>query len=176
MPRSLTANERRALEVIEGKIQRLQEFLNASTCPQVDESPALWHDYLAALKEVLGNTSNDMSLVACLAAKDYLCQTLPMVPYDAAAKPQGATGLDIDERTTDGQRVIGEVKTTTPFLPNDFGAAQVKSLRNDFAKLRQVQADYKFLFVSDSLAYRVLRRKYAREIDDVQIVMLNTSS
>lgn len=174
MTQPLTQNERGALLAIQGKLHRLREVLNASALPDVSDSPALWYDYLAVLKQVLGNTSNDMSAIACLAAKYYLCNALSMVSYDAAAKPQGASGLDIDERTAEGLRVIGEVKTTTPFLPNDFGAAQAKSLRADFTKLNRTQADYKFLFVSDSRAYGLLRRKYAREIPDVQVVLLNT--
>jgi len=36
--------------------------------------------------------------------------------FDAAGKPQGAPGLDIDIHTTDGQHIIWEIKTTVPYI------------------------------------------------------------
>jgi hypothetical protein len=78
---------------------------------------------LSGIKEIVGNASNDLSLVATLMAKEHLYRMLPMQPFDAALKPQGASGLDIDECTVDGERVVAEIKTTSPYRPNDLGAA-----------------------------------------------------
>jgi hypothetical protein len=169
----LTTRERSALDDIRGRLEDLKAYLNATDCPEIDDSPALWHSHLAAIKEIVGNASNGMSFIACLSAKHYLCQHLSMADYDAASKPQGAPGLDIDERTLDGKRIIGEIKTTTPFKQNDFGAAQIHSFRGDFTKLNEAVADYKFLFVTDVRAYNVLNHKYARLIPGVEIVLLN---
>lgn len=169
----LIPSEQKALSAIRGRLERLKDYLNQSESPVLDATSLSWQRHLVAIKEIVGNASNDMSFIACLSAKNYLCHLLPMVEYDAAAKPQGASGLDIDERTTDGKRVIGEIKTTTPFQQNDFGAAQVKSFRADFAKLNLTPADYKFLFVTDKRAYDILKRKYLRQIPEVDIILLN---
>ena len=168
----LTAREQKTLAAIEARLKRLKDYLNQADCPAMEAVPAVWQGHLAAIKEIVGNASNDMSFIACLSAKSYLCSTLPMVEYDAAAKPQGASGLDIDERTTDGGRVIGEIKTTTPFQQNDFGAAQISSFRNDFAKLNRTIAEHKFLFVTDKRAYDILKRKYLKQIPEVDVVLL----
>jgi hypothetical protein len=92
------------------------------------------------MKAIVGNASNDMSFIAALMAKDYLYSTLPMVDYDAGLKPQGAPGLDIDERTSDGRRVVGEIKTTTPYNGPDLGAQQKAMFAKDFDKLNAASA------------------------------------
>lgn len=95
-----------------------------------------------------------------------------MLPFDVSEKPQGASGLDIDERTIDNKRVIGEVKSTTPYAKNDFGSAQKKSFLADFRKLNAAEAEHKFLFVTDERTYEIIKRRYQTEIPDVTVVLL----
>ena len=170
----MTENERQALVQILRRLTDLKDFLNQPGLPDTSTGLHEWLFYLDAIKQITGNASNGMSLVGCMMAKEYLSQNLPMKPYDAALKPQGASGLDVDEQTIDGRRVIGEVKTTTPFKLNDFGAAQISSFRKDFAKLTLTPADFKFLFVTNLLAFDVLQRKYAKLIPDVTVVLLTS--
>jgi hypothetical protein len=127
---------------------------------------------LVGIKEIVGNASNDLSLVATLMAKEHLYRMLPMQPFDAALKPQGASGLDIDECTVDGERVVAEIKTTSPYRPNDLGAAQKASFVRDFAKLRAAEAKHKFFFVTDPATYAVVQRRYAPEMPEVACVLL----
>ncbi len=126
------------------------------------------------MKEITGNASNGMSFVAALMAKDYLYRVLPMQSFDAAAKAQGAPGLNIDERTVDGSRVIGEIKTTTPYMGNDLGAQQKVTFKKDFEKLNNTQADYKFFFVTDPMTFRIVKHKYLSQLPGVSIVLLTT--
>ncbi len=107
-------------------------------------------------------------------AKDYLAKKFRLHPFDAAAKAQGAPGLDIDVQTLDGQRVIGEIKTTTPYLPNDFGAQQRSAFEKDFEKLTTTAADHRFLFVTDRTTFGIIRRRYADRLPGVVIVLLTT--
>lgn len=124
------------------------------------------------MKQILGNTSNDMSLVAVLLAKEYVCSRHEMAPFDAASKPQGAPGLDIDETTVLGERVIAEIKTTTPYLGDRLGAAQRASFAKDFAKLRRESAAHKYFFVTDRAAFDLSRRELELAAPDVTVVLL----
>jgi hypothetical protein len=96
----------------------------------------------------------------------------PSCCFDAAAKAEGAPGLDIDLFTSDRRRIIDEIKTTEPYLLNDFGAQQKQRFRDDFEKLNKTQADVKYLFVTEVRTHQILLKKYASEIPGVRIVLL----
>ena len=167
----LTARERRAVHSILDRIMTLARFLQESPVPREPTSADLF-SYLARMKEIQGNTDNGTSLVACLLAKEYLYQHLTMVPFDVAAKPQGAPGLDIDERTTDDARVVAEIKTTVPYGAKDLGAAQKASFESDFKKLGAAQAHHRFFFVTDRHTFEIVRARYAPRIRGVRVVLL----
>lgn len=132
-----------------------------------------WFTALARIKDIQGNFNNDVSFVACLLAKQYLEMHFG-VTFDAAAKPQGAAGLDIDVLTPTGERLVAEIKTIVPYkrARNDLGAAQKKSFRADFTKLNNAQAKHKILFVTDITTFEVIKLRYAKEIPGVKIVLL----
>jgi len=173
-PRTLA--EQRYIEVIGGKIDALKRHLIDQRMPEQDASTLDWYRFLLAMKEISGNTSNAMSFVASLMAKEYLSARLSMRTFDVAAKAQGAPGLDIDEQTTDGKRVIAEIKTTIPYMANDLGAQQKTTFRKDFDKLRNTEADFKFFFVTDDTVLRLMRGKYAPELASVMVVHLPTGA
>ncbi len=170
----LTPNERTSLHHVRNTIESLAAYLNGRNLPDVEASAGEWYAYLSAMKAIVGNASNALSFVATLMAEEYLCGALGMESFDAAAKAMGASGLDIDELTLDNKRVIGEIKTTTPFLEHDLGAAQKTAFKKDFAKLNGTPADHKFFFVTDERAFRIVVSKYAHHIPDVTIVLLPT--
>jgi hypothetical protein len=171
----LTQREHSTFEAIQGRLVALREALVSRPVPEIAAPVEDWLAYLAMLKGITGNASNDVSFVACLLAKRYLCERLPMHPFDAAAKPQGAPGLDIDERTTDGRRVVAEIKTTTPYLrEKGLGANQKTTFVKDFDKLAKAQADVKFFFVTDRLTYEAVRQRYASHVHGVTVVLLGT--
>ncbi len=124
------------------------------------------------MRQIVGNASNDLSFVATLMAKEHLCSVLDMVPFDAAVKPQGAPGLDIDERTRTGERVVAEIKTTVPYLPTDLGAQQKTTFRKDFVKLQLAEASHKFFFLTNRRAYDLVIRKYTTDLAGVSVVLL----
>ncbi len=169
-----TLGERQYLESIRQRLDALKRHLNEESIPDLGAPITDWYRYLLAMKEISGNASNGMSFVAGLMAKDYLARKLHMRPFDIAAKAQGAPGLDIDEQTLDGQRVIGEIKTTIPYMGNDLGAQQRTTFMKDFEKLRNAAADYKFFFLTDPKAFRLMAGKYAAQIPSVTVVLLTT--
>jgi hypothetical protein len=83
--------------------------------------------------------------------------------------------LDINVLIPPGKRLIAEIKTTVPYsgVLNDLGAKQKESFRNDFDKLNNTAADYKFFLVTDKATFDVVKRKYSREIPGVEIILLD---
>jgi hypothetical protein len=168
----LTDGEKQYCSDIADRVSRMREFLNRSTLAEPPE-PTEWHLFLSTLRKIQGNLSNDGSFIATLLAKQYLCSKFN-VDFDAAKKPQGAPGIDIDVETSEGQRIIAEIKTTVPYQTSDFGAQQAASFKKDFAKL-STEADYKFLFVTDSGTFTALQKaKYIKLMLGVRIVNLTT--
>jgi hypothetical protein len=170
-----SVNERAHLTAIGERTHRLRAFLADHPVPDADGEVREWFDYLSGIKRIVGNASNDLSLVATLMAKEYLARVLPMQPFDAALKPMGAPGLDIDERTVAGERVVAEIKTTTPHLGADLGATQKTTFAKDFAKLQAAEAEYKFFFVTDPATHVVALRRYAPRMPEIAFVLLGAN-
>jgi hypothetical protein len=59
-----------------------------------------------------------------------------------------------------------------PHQENDFGAAQKTSFRNDFKKLNETKADYKYLFVTEEKSFEILKNKYISELKNIKIILL----
>jgi hypothetical protein len=170
---SLTPAEQRYCEDIARRIDRIRQLLTDKTLGAPD-SPTLWYEFLSELRDIQGNSSNDLSFVATLLAKRYLSQHF-QISFCAAEKPQGAPGIDIDCRTPAGERIVGEIKTTKPYQATDFGAQQAAMFNKDFAKLSAAEAQHKFLFVTEPRAFEVLKKsKYSKLMPGVRVVLLKT--
>ncbi len=170
----LTTAEKSYIERSLKTLDDLKAFLCAEGCSSATTSSRDFYKYLAKAKLLLGNLNLSVSFAGSLMAKEYLVAKFPMAPFDVAQKPQGAPGLDIDAKTTEGARVVGEIKTTDPYLIEDLGAAQRTEFRKDFEKLRIAKADYKFFFVTERRTFDAMKKKYAREIPGITIVLLTT--
>ena len=133
---------------------------------------AHWLHYLATLKNLLGNFNNDVAFVATLLVKAYLAERFKVTNFDAAGKPQGASGIDIEAISADGKIIVGELKTTRPYQPN-FGAAQRANILKDLVRLANSTADHRFMFVIDDDAFRALCTKgFATRAPGVEVVEL----
>jgi hypothetical protein len=164
--------EQNALAGIAARTSRLADYLARTRTPSQDSPIGDWLSFLSGMKAIVGNSDNDVSLVATILARDWLCAQLPMRWFDAVAKAQNAPGLDVDEQTASGERVVGELKTTEPYKVTDFGSAQIDSIRKDFVKLNAAEAAHRFFFVTTRRAFDILSRKYSSEIPQVTIVLL----
>jgi hypothetical protein len=162
------------LERIRARLVDLREYLGKVSLSK-NSHVAHWFVALAKIKAIQGNINNDLSFLACVLAKKYLEKQFGLTNFDAGAKAQGAPGLDIDLVTPSGDRVIAEIKTTVPYSGalNDLGSNQKDKFRDDFYKLNNATADYKFFFVTDKATLEVVKRKYSREIPGVEIILLD---
>jgi hypothetical protein len=170
-----TKAEAAYLNRIRTRLEELRTYLNALTLDEDSAEVHEWYAALAKVKAIQGNMNNDLSFVACLMAKQYLRKHFGVTSFDAAAKPQGASGLDIDVVTPSGERVVGEIKTTVPYsgAVNDLGAKQKEMFRKDFKKLNAADAAHKFFFVTDRATLAVVERRYLNEIPGVKVVFLD---
>jgi hypothetical protein len=167
-----TEKERKAIQQTRQRIMRLGAFFAKNPPPEADSAPE-WFAYLANFKEELGNINNDVSFFATLLAQAYLLEHLDIRPFDAAAKAQGAPGLDIDEQTKGGERIIAEIKTTHPYLGDDLGAQQKTTFAKDAAKLRKESARHKFFFLTDKTTFAVMNKlRYRALFQGVTVVLL----
>ena len=167
----LTDREAQRITEIGGRLRALRTVLLTSQIPQTAQIAA-WYALLSKIKSVQGNLSNDISFIATCLAKEYLSREFE-VEFDAAEKPQGAPGLDIDLITPRGERIIAEVKTTYPYKEDDLGAQQYKAFERDFEKLNSERADFKFFFLTEGRTFEVVKmRRYHERIPGVRVVLL----
>jgi hypothetical protein len=169
----LTSGEKRFCEAILSKDAALRAFLNGNKLANPMETTE-WLTYLTGIKIALGNLNNDLSFLATLLVKAYLHRRFGVTSFDASEKPQGAPGIDIECQTSDGKRIVGELKTTKPYQPG-FGAAQRTSILKDLARLVSTPADYRFMFVVDPDAFLTLCSKnFSTKVAGIEIIDLVT--
>jgi hypothetical protein len=166
----LSDDERKHSESIHRKLQDLRAFFTDHALDPA-ANPAEAYHFFAKLKTVLGNLNNDISFVATLMAKEYLSRSFDVAGFDAAAKAQGAPGIDIEFRTHDGKRVAAEIKTTFPYQPG-FGAKQREKISKDIDKLKKSDADVKFLFLTEQLSFESVKKVRAWSGAGIRVVLL----
>ncbi|MFQ5915929.1 MAG: hypothetical protein ACE5JS_22365 [Nitrospinota bacterium] len=168
----LTDNEKRHCDEILERDTKLRQLLSANELGD-PVNPSSWYRYLSSIKGIQGNLHNSITFVATLLAKRYLMDRFDIASFDATAKPQGASGPDIDIHTTRGERIIGEIKTTVPLYIRHFGAQQEREILKDVNRLGQMTAEYKFMFVTEQSTFDLLKTpKYSSKILGVQLVEL----
>lgn len=172
MASTILNHELTKVDDIKHRLDRVRAHLTKNEFPALDDVSA-WFSYLAVLKSIQGNFNNDVSFLATLMAKKYLEQKFGLQHFDAAQKPQGAPGLDIDVYLPNGQRIIAEIKTTTPFKSNDLGAQQKAMFTKDFNKLADTDADVKIFFLTERVTFELMKKpKYSSQLVGVVIVLL----
>jgi hypothetical protein len=168
---TMTSNEQAYFKRIRQHVTMLHNYLSSNAAP-IDDDPELWFEFVAGIRDIQGNVSNDQSFLATMLAKRYLMSRFELADFDAAEKAQGAPGLDVDARTVGGNRIVGEIKTTVPYGNNDLGAQQKTTFQKDFKKLNEAEATHKFFFVTSRRTFEIVQVRYAHLIPDVEIILL----
>jgi len=153
-------------------MERLRDYLDTRKVGTLADDAGEWYEWLAGVKRILGNFDNDVSFVATLMAKQFLVQRHPSLTFDVSLKPQSAPGLDIDEVTPEGVRVIAEIKTTIPYGGTELGAQQKSMFYKDFEKLAASDATYKYFIVTEEKAFDVVKRRYLPRLEGVTVALL----
>jgi hypothetical protein len=171
----LSALETQYWATIQSKDKELRAFLSGSSLV-ARRDPAAWFLYLSSIRDILGNLSNSLSYVSTLLVKDYLVRRFGPFEFDAAFKPQGARGIDVEVVTPGGVVIAAEIKTTKPYQPG-FGAAQKTAIVKDLERLAGVTADHRIMFVTDDEAFRTLcSQRYRNRFPNVEVVNAMTGA
>lgn len=163
---------RKEIDAVYKSFQKLESLRNALYTDSDMGDIYEVFKYFNRIKEIMGNFNTDVSFITCLMAKDYLCNQFDLEYFDVSEKSQSAPGPDIEVYTAEGKKIIAEIKSTIPYKDNDFGSQQINSLRNDFSKLKNSSADYKYMFVTNESAYNILNIKYSAELEGIMLVLL----
>ena len=175
MKTPISEQELAKMKEIQSKLSQVRAHLVESKFPSLDET-SFWYSYLATIKSIQGNFNNDISFLATLMAKQYLEKKYELQNFDAAEKPQGAPGLDIDIRLPNGRRLVAEIKTTSPYKSNDLGAKQKEMFEKDFTKLANAEADVKLFFLTELKTFELMKKpKYRSQLSGVIVVLLTTN-
>ncbi|WP_333637916.1 hypothetical protein [Tissierella praeacuta] len=168
--------EQKMLDDLAGKVEKLQEYLVNENFSQDNQDMGYWYSYITQIKRIIGNFDNDISFISCLMAKEFLCRKHRFKTFDISAKSQSAPGLDVDEMTLDGHRVIAEIKATIPYKETDLGSQQKLMFFKDFNKLRDNKAHYKYFFVTEIKTFKIVLNRYLDRLEGVTIVLLPQAS
>ncbi len=170
----LTKKEQEKITEISSKLERIRIFFK-NNISHVDQDIEQLFKVIIDLKSIQGNINNDSSFIATLLAKMYLFEKYNEATFDATDKAQGAPGLDIDFRTADGRRIIGEIKTTFPYKKGGFGANQRDNIINDLRKLQSENADEKYFFLTEKESFNILKKdKYMNYLNGISVVHLTS--
>lgn len=153
------------LAEIDKKMSRLREFFATENLQVTNGNIRTALSKFLELKKHIGNIGNDIHFLASYLANSFLSKR-HNVTIDLG-KAVGSSGLDIELET-----IVAEIKTTIPYLENDFGAAQKREIKKDLERLDDTRAEYKYFFVIDDGTERILRQKYSKNYPSVKIVNL----
>ena len=168
--------EAELLREISTRLRGIRALLLLADLDKKTSAPASAFALLWELKTIQGNLSINLSALACLAVNDYLVDRFGPLQWNPLLKAQGAPGRDVDLMLRNGERLIGEIKTTKPYKANDFGAQQKSSIKADLVKLRSDSARHKFLFLTDHLSHSILKRWPEDLIGGLEIVLLGAEA
>jgi len=160
------------LAKISNKINNAKNYLNSYSLDRNSSDFKYWYDFLNNLKKIFGNFNNDISFISSMMVKEFLFLNHNIKPYNIELGSQNAPGIDIDTETSEGERIIAEIKSTTPYKKNDLGAQQKKTFFKDFAKLKECEADYKYFFLTEIKTFEIVKNKYKDNLEGVAIVLL----
>ena len=153
------------LDSINRKMDRLRAFVLNEDLRIKDGGVKTALTKLLKLKECIGNIGNDLHFLTRHLADSFLKEKHG-VTIDLTT-PDGGAGLDIEL-----DEIVGEIKTTIPYLENDFGAAQKREIKKDLERLENSPEKYKYFFVIDGKTERILKQKYSKHYPSVKIVNL----
>jgi len=150
---------------IDKKMSRLREFFATENLQVTNGSIRTALSKFLELKKHMGNIDNDIHFLASCLANLFLSKKHGVTIN--LGKAVGSSGLDIELET-----IVAEIKTTIPYLENDFGAAQKREIKKDLERLENAKTEYKYFFVIDSKTERILGQKYSKRYPSVRIVNL----
>ncbi len=156
---------------ISTRINKVKEYLNKrNTSYSISDLSDMISDFIT-VKDTMGNLGSIINFLTLQKAKVYLEKKFNQDLPDVLLKDINTPGWKINCILKDGKRIIAEAKTTTP-TGRTFGSKQRDEISKVLEKLKSVDADFKYLFVTNEETARILHIEYSMELAGITVELI----
>lgn len=156
---------------ISDRLSKVKDYLKEKdTSYSISNINNMIEDFVK-VKDLLGNLGSIINFLTLQSAKLILEKKFNQKLPDVLLKDINTPGIKIDFSLKNGQRVIAEAKTTTP-TGRTFGAKQREEISKVLDKLKSIEADHKFLFVTNENTARILGIEYSMELVGITVELI----
>lgn len=156
---------------ISNRINKVKDYLNdRNTSYSISELGNMIEDFIS-VKDTLGNLGSVINFLTLQKAKIFLEKKFNQRVPDVLLKDVNTPGIKIDFILNNGKRIIAEAKTTTP-TSKTFGSHQKDEITKVLNKLKSIDADYKYLFVTNTETANILHIQYSMDLVGITVEVL----
>ena len=156
---------------ISNRINKVKEYLNnRNTSYSISDIGDIIED-LITIKDSLGNLGSIINFLALQKAKLFLEKKFNQELPGILLKDINTPGWKINFILRDGKRIVAEAKTTTP-NGKTLGSKQREEISKVLDKLKSIDADYKYLFVTNEETARILHIEYSMELEGISVEII----
>ena len=167
----MNQNEQADFIEISNRLKKVKEYLSEkSTSYSISNIDNMLKD-LITIKDSLGNLGSIINFLTLQKGKDFLEKKFNQNLPDILLKDINSPGWKINCILNNGKRIIAEAKTTTP-TGSSFGSKQREEILKVLTKLKSVEAEYKYLFVTNEDTARILHIEYSMELVGINVELI----
>lgn len=156
---------------ISNRINNVKNYLNKrNTSYSISDLDEMIEDFVK-VKDMLGSFGSVINFLTLQKAKLFLEKKFNQSVPDVLLKDVNTPGIKIDFILNNGKRVIAEAKTTTP-TGRSFGTKQREEISKVLNKLKSVEAEYKFLFVTNEDTAKILGIEYSIDLVGISVELI----
>ncbi len=156
---------------ISNRINKVKVYLNdRNTSYSISELGNMIEDFIS-VKDTLGNLGSVINFLTLQKAKIFLEKKFNQRVPDVLLKDVNTPGWKINYILSDGKRIVAEAKTTTP-NGRTFGSKQREEISKVLDKLKSVEADYKYLFITNEETAKLLHIEYSMELVGITVELI----
>ena len=156
---------------ISNRINKVKDYLNdRNTSYSISDIGDIIED-LITIKDSLGNLGSIINFLTLQKAKLFLEKKFNQELPGVLLKDINTPGWKINYILSDGKRIVAEAKSTTP-TGRTFGSKQREEISKVLDKLKSIDADYKYLFVTNEETARILHIEYSMELVGITVELI----
>ena len=150
---------------------KVKDYLNdRNTSYSISELGNMIEDFIN-VKDTLGNLGSIINFLTLQKAKLFLEKKFNQELPGVLLKDINTPGWKINYILSDGKRIVAEAKSTTP-TGRTFGSKQREEISKVLDKLKSIDADYKYLFVTNEETARILHIEYSMELVGITVELI----
>lgn len=156
---------------ISNRLNKVKDYLNdRNTSYSISELGNMIEDFIS-VKDTLGNLGSIINFLTLQKAKLFLEKKFNQELPGVLLKDINTPGWKINCILNDGKRIVAEATTTTP-TGRSFGSKQREEISKVLDKLKSIDADYKYLFVTNEETARILHIEYSMELEGITVEII----